>query len=235
MKAISNILIVGVLVIAFASCKDTSNENKVKQVKDNYSKRKHSKTIFENDYAKVEEFNLEPGDNQQMHYGTNRVIYSLNDYEISWLESDNELEKKKWKKGDVHYHNKDFHKARNVGDNTAKWLAFRQKKNAKNNCENGLNDDVTEVRPDISKTLLNNNKFKVVRVNLPVGDSIPNHSGVNRIIYALNDYSIEYASNNKAVVKKEFEKGHTHWHNDCKHSLKNIGTNEATFLIVSYK
>lgn len=232
MKKITNLFTLTAIVLFISGCNsspksnDTATENN-----DDHS----LSTVFENDYTAVVTVTLEPGEKQKLHAGNERVIYSLNNYTINWEENGEDLGEKKWKKGDVHFHSSSKHKAINTGKETAEWLVFSKKAEAPSPCKNGLEDDITIVRPDITTTLLDNDQFKVVKVTLPAGDSIPKHSGTNRIIYSLSNYSIEYTSDQQDVTLKNFKPNDTHWHNDCFHTLKNTGETSAEMLVVSFK
>ncbi len=73
------------------------------------------------------------------------------------------------------------------------------------------------------------------KVNLPKGESIATHSGINRIVYSLSDYDLKYDSDTEGQVDKQFKVGDIHWHEACMHSLENNGDTDASYLVVSYK
>ena len=226
------------IAILSLSCKDdkkTEQLDSLSQEESTEQKGEH-KTIFENDYAQVSKMNLESGEFLPVHEGENRVIYALTDYTIDWEEEGKNLGNKTWKKGEVHYHKAGKHAAKNNGTTKAEWLAFSRKNTDLPECgENTVDNDVSSVSPDFTKTLLDNEAFKMTLVKLPIGKSIPMHSGINRIIYSLSDYVLEYESDAHGKLDKQFKQGDTHWHEACQHALKNIGETEAEFLVVSYK
>lgn len=194
------------------------------------------KIIFENEYSKVAKISLAPGESQSTHEGENRIIYSLSNYSIDWEEEGEELNSKTFKAGDVHFHEAGKHAAKNNGTTIAEWLVFTKKPKALPNCgDNTIENDVTSVSPDFAQTLFDNDHFKVTKVNLPKGDSISTHSGINRILYSLSNYNLNYQSNTEDQVDKQFKTGDTHWHEACMHSLKNNGDSNASYLLVSYK
>lgn len=192
--------------------------------------------LFENDYAKVSRVSLAPGEMQPTHEGENRVIYSLSDYVIDWEEGGEKLGVKTWKKGDVHFHEAGQHSAKNTGTTKAEWLVFTRKNTDLPDCgENTLENDVNSVSPDFAEAVFENEDFKITEVTLPTGESIPMHAGVNRIIYSLSDYDLEYESDTEGMINKQFKAGDTHWHEACQHALKNTGETEAKYLVISYK
>lgn len=200
------------------------------------SKEVSPDVIFENDYAKVVKVTLAPTESLEAHEGGERVIYSLSDYSIDWVEQGKDEGTKSWNKGDVHFHQAGQHAAKNNGSSTAEWLAFGKKDAELPDCgENTLGKDVNMVAADFAQLSFDNEAFRVTEITLPKGAKIPMHDGVNRIIYALSDYQIMYESEGEERNEKSFEQGDIHWHNACQHALENSGETEAKFLVVSYK
>jgi quercetin dioxygenase-like cupin family protein len=193
--------------------------------------------IFENDYARVVKVTLEPGASLAAHEGEQRVIYSLSDYSIDWVEQGKDEGTKSWKTGDVHFHQAGQHSAKNNGNATAEWLAFVKKDAELPDCsENTEEQDVNSVAPDgVAKLSFDNEVFRITEVTLPPGASIPMHSGVNRVVYSLSDYQTLYEAGDEGKEEKSFKKGDVHWHDACLHALENIGETEAKYLVVSYK
>ena len=235
---------IGILVLSsmsllmFSSCGNEKKKEKTDSV--NHVEEKSTEVspevIFENDYAKVVKISLDPGESLPNHEGQSRIIYSLTDYSIEWEEGDEKPVIKSWKKGDVHFHEAGKHSARNDGTTTAEWLVFAKKNNDLPDCEdNTIENDVISVSPDFAQTLFDNNDFKLTQVKLPKGESIPTHSGINRVIYSLSDYNINYESGTQEKQDKQFKAGDVHWHEACMHSLENNGETVARFLVVSYK
>ena len=237
----SNLYLLTLTSISFlilSSC----GEKKKKAVKDTATEEIQSvmevtpELVFENDYAKVSKISLSPGELLSTHEGENRVIYSLTDYSIDWEEQGKSLGTKKWKKGDVHFHEAGTHAAENNGTTTAEWLVFTRKNTELPECgDNTIENDVNSVSPDFTKVLFDNEFFKITEVNLANGESIPMHSGINRIIYPLSDYQLKYESDKEGRIDKQFKAGDAHWHEACQHALENAGETAARFLVVSYK
>lgn len=227
----------GVLLI-LGSCKNEKKTEKIdsETPQEAMVKNGERSVLFENDYAKVSKITLAPGESQPSHEGESRVIYALTDYSIDWQEQGENLGTKTWKTGDVHFHEAGEHSATNNGTALAEWLVFAKKNAELPEChENTAANDVNSVAPNFTQVLLENEDFKMTQVNLPIGESIPMHSGINRIIYSLSDYKIMYQSNKDEKVEKQFKKANIHWHEACQHSLQNIGETEAKFLVVSYR
>jgi hypothetical protein len=194
------------------------------------------KILFENDYTVVSKVSLTPGEYLGTHDGENRLIYSLSDYTIDWEENGKNLGAKSWKKGDMHYHEGGSHAAANNGSTVAEWLVFTKKTTELPECDDtDSTNDVTVVAPEFSTVVFENDMFKATKVVLPKGETIASHSGINRIIYSLTDYSLNYNSDVEGESDNTFKTGDIHWHEACMHSLENSGETNAEFLVINYK
>jgi quercetin dioxygenase-like cupin family protein len=193
-------------------------------------------TVFENEYAKVVEITLQPGEQQAEHEGGERLVYSLSDYTIDWLEKGQNKSTQTWNKGDIHVHTAGVHSARNIGSSTAHWILFTRKTNLLPSCEEqSLETDVNLVSSSHANRLYDDERFRVTEVTLEPGEAIQMHDGINRIIYSLSDYTIYYTSNTEGTSENSFTKGDVHWHAGCRHALENSGNTVANYLVISYK
>jgi hypothetical protein len=193
-------------------------------------------TIFENEYAEVVKVVLNPGEEQGIHEGKQRLIYSLSDYSIEWTESGEDEGTKTWNAGDVHMHEAGEHAARNTSNSTAEWLVFVRKTDDLPECgSNAIDYDVHSVSEDHAEILFENELFKLTKVTLPPNGEIPMHSGINRVIYSLSDYTIRYQAEAEPMTQRSFKDGDVHWHEACMHALENIGDTDAEYLVVTYK
>jgi len=228
----SAMLFVSICLLWISACgnggqntQDSSTQKKVEPI-----------SIFENEYVKVVKVTLRPGEELTAHEGEKRLIYSLSDYSIDWTEQGQNQGAKNWNRGDVHAHEAGKHAAINNGETTAEWLAFVRKKTELPECgDHSTENDVNLVAAKYATTLFDNEVFRVTEVKLPPSEKIPAHSGINRIIYSLSDYTIFYESDEEISKQKSFQKGEAHWHEACRHALENIGDSEARFLVVAYK
>lgn len=231
---LSSLLALSCLLLACGNKDKTENQQMNESLKN--EKEMSPEIVFENDYAKVVKVTLAPAAALEAHQGEDRVIYSLSDYTVDWVEQGKNTSTKSWNQGDVHFHKAGQHSGKNTGNSTAEWLAFIKKNANLPDCnENTLENDVHSVVPDLATLSFDNEAFRVTEVRVPQGVSIPMHAGANRIIYSLSDYQLLYESVEAGKKEGSFKKGDVHWHNACQHTLKNIGETEAKFLVISYK
>lgn len=241
MKPLLYIFAVFMLGMVIAACNkaDKSTMETGKQETDSIPIAHVSKepsTIFENDYARVFIESLEPGQQQTEHEGVARVIYSLNDYLIEWNENGQNLGTKEWKMGDVHFHKPGNHFAKNLSNKPAEWLVFVRTTTELPACESmNPKKDATAFNKEFASLLNEDENFKVVKIRLEPGKMIPKHDGLNRLVYSLSDYKLSYTDEKGISNDKEYRKGDMHWHDGCAHSIKNTGTTEAEFILVSFK
>jgi hypothetical protein len=192
--------------------------------------------IFENEYARVFSVQLEPGESLSPHEGGPRLIYSLSDYSIDWVENGEQEGTKNWKQGDVHVHGEGMHAATNNGQTTAEWLAFVRKSDQLPDCEMQSQEEaMREVSEEQVKVLYEDDMFKIAEVRLSAGEEIPMHEGVNRVIYSMADYTLAYQEEGEDMTQRTFKAGDVHWHDACNHSVSNPSDNSAHFLVVGYK
>ena len=230
---------VALALILFASCgqqPQTQEETETKVYDDIVTAMPdNAAVVAENDYVRVLHITLPAGAEQPMHKGNARAIYSLTDYQMEWTEGE-ETGTKTWSAGDAHWHEAGEHAAKNAGESTAEFIVVERTGSELPACdEEALQNDVNAVAPDFAEVILENESVKVTKVMLSAGEMIPEHSGINRVIYALSDYSIDYTSDKEGNMQKSFTSGEAHWHEACQHSLNNTGESEAQFLVFAMK
>jgi len=238
-------LLVAALSLVLWSCQSSGTDNQQEQSgTDSLGQESATElpsrmatSVLENPYIRVKEMSLSPGADQPLHEGGPRVIYSLTDYKMSWREGEGDPAEKSWSVGDVHWHDAGTHAAKNIGQGKAVFLVAMRTDEALPACDEAeaLSNDVNQVSPDKAEVLFENEHTKVTKVTLEAGAEIPKHSGANRVIYALSDYTIDFASDKEGTGEHSFEAGEAHWHEACMHSLSNVGTTTAEFLVMAFK
>ncbi len=239
-----NVVLFLLAIFVLASCgpqqdKEQQSTEASTQVYENVLQATPDKAsiVFENDYTRIIRITLEPGEEQPLHKGKSRAIYALTSYELEWQEEGEDKSQKSWSAGQAHWHEAGVHAAKNIGNSTAEYLVVERTGKALPECDmDALNNDVYTVASDRSSVLLENEHIKITKVSLPSGETIPEHSGINRIIYSLSDYTIDYTSDKEGEMNnKTSAKGEAHWHEACQHSLKNAGETAAEFLVLAMK
>lgn len=192
--------------------------------------------LLQNDFVQVKKVVLQPGEKQDLHDGPARTIYSLTDYQIRWQENGRDEGTKTWRKGDVHWHEAGIHAAENIGNTPAEFLVVARTDTELPDCgDNTLDQDVQSVAPEKTEVLFDNAYVKVTRVDLQAGESIPRHAGINRVVLSLKDYEVAFTAEDQAEETNRFSAGDVHWHEACAHALRNVGEEDAAFVVFAVR
>ena len=195
----------------------------------------HAEPMFNNDYVKAVKFTLGPGDKLPLHQGTRRVIYSLSDYKIKWMEGDLQTEKQ-WKKGQVHWHDAAQHAVENIGKTEAEYLVVARKDAVLPLLEGDeISHAISQLDVAYSSVVFDNEDVRVMEVKIPSGEKQPMHSGGHRLVYALTAYDAKYRSDKMGTKESTVKAGTAHWHGPDKHAVENTGQTSANFLIFEFK
>ncbi len=190
-------------------------------------------SVLSNEYAEVFRITLAPGQALPPHTSGARTVYALSDYTIR-LTQDGQPTEQAWTAGQAHFHTAGEHTAENTGATEARFVVVAR-------TAQPLATSAAAVSPDPAtgsgpmQLLLDTDDVIVAEFRLAPGASLPPHRGLARVVYSLNDYTIDYASNNAPVQSQSFTAGEAHWHDADEHSITNSGSTEARFLIVQFK
>jgi hypothetical protein len=99
----------------------------------------------------------------------------------------------------------------------------------------GIEHDASQADTEHATAIFENEYLRVIEVKLATGESQPMHDGINRLIYSLNAYKIEYTSDQMDMKELTMEIGDIHWHGADKHAVKNTGETIAHYLIFEFK
>ena len=194
----------------------------------------HTSITYENEYVRVVNVVLHPGEAIPAYGAGGRLIYSLSDYNITVTEDGNELVKH-WSFGDIHWHDTtEFSLANNDSVDIKFSLIKRTEKQFPDVDIALLHDDVTS-HSDKSFVLIENDQIKVVKVTLAPGDSLPKHAGINRLYIPQTSYDIICQVEDVGDVELQHEIGDYRFFQPGTHSIKNVGATEAVYLLVSFK
>jgi len=74
--------------------------------------------------ARVLRVALPAGARQPLHAGAPRLVYSLNDYSVSFMTPEDEVLNAELESGELHWHDAGPHAVENTGDDTARFVIF---------------------------------------------------------------------------------------------------------------
>jgi quercetin dioxygenase-like cupin family protein len=87
--------------------------------------------------------------------------------------------------------------------------------------------------PEGARFVLDGEYVKAMVFELEPGQAQGTHEGPDRLVYALNDYTIEWKEGDAAPVEKSWTAGQVHWHQAGPHAAKNVGEEVARYLVVA--
>lgn len=97
-------------------------------------------------------------------------------------------------------------------------------------CER-TDDDILKLMPENTHLMFENNYIQVLNVVLEPGQGQPLHQCGNRLIYARNDYTINYHQPDD-TTEISWNKGGVHWHEKGYHAVENVGETLADYLVI---
>jgi quercetin dioxygenase-like cupin family protein len=189
--------------------------------------------VFENDYVRVIEFSLEPGQEIPMHAGLKRAVYSLSDYSLQWTEGSS-TETVEWSAGEAHWHEALEHAAKNIGQTEARYVTVGRKAAALPEPLVSQGPALLEVQPEGVRVVLDNDDVEVLDVTLAPGAKQPVHSGRHRFVYSLKDYKLDFTCGDESV-ETSFSAGEGHWHEAAEHCAENPGETAARYVLFGLK
>lgn len=190
---------------------------------------------LENEWVRALRIKLEPGAQLPRHFGGDRVVYSLSDYTIEWVEGDEAPTEKSWIEGEAHWHANGPHAVRNTGSSAAEFLVV-ERLDAELPAEAQTEGDPSEEssQPEHGRMLLENEAVRVAEVTLEPGESTGLHRGGVRVVYALSDYVIRWTEGDADPVEVSWSEGQAHWHQPAEHAVENTGDLPARYLVVTF-
>jgi hypothetical protein len=194
---------------------------------------KQEKVLFQNEYVRVYEANLDPGERLQPHETGNRLIYSLTSYTLKY-HWDNRVTEEKRKSGEIHFHPAGVHFEENAGKQRATFLLVERTSSPLPATE-GTGLDMARVAPYNTKVLFDRDMAKVFEVSLPPKDNVPMHFGLNRVIYALTNLDLLITTPDGKQAKLTRRKGSVEWHLAGLHKVQNNIEVPARLVVFGFK
>jgi quercetin dioxygenase-like cupin family protein len=193
----------------------------------------HGRLVFENDYVRVIEFSLEPGQEIPKHPGLKRAVYSLSGYRLEWTEGANTTTVE-WSAGEAHWHEALEHAAKNIGETAARYVTVARKATALPEPKVSGGPALSEVQPEGVRVALDNDDVQVLEVTLAPGAKQPVHSGSHRFVYSLGDYKLRFTCGEESE-ETPFSAGDGHWHEAGEHCAENVGDTTARYVVFGLK
>jgi hypothetical protein len=194
---------------------------------------KEERLVFENEYVRVFEATLNPGQKLDPHESGNRLIYSLTAYTLRY-HWDGRVTEERRKAGEIHFHPSGIHFEENAGTQRATFLIVERSATPLPTTEvTGL--DMARVAPYNTKVLFDRDMAKVFEVNLPPNDNVPMHFGLNRVVYAFTALNLLMTTPDGKGVVEIRKRGGIGWHPAGLHRVQNKADVPAKLVIFGFK
>ena len=87
--------------------------------------------------------------------------------------------------------------------------------------------------PEGATVLLDDTYVTVMRFDLQPGQAQARHEGLDRVVYSLNDYTLEWTEGDAEPVEAAWTAGDAHWHAAGPHAGENVGDDVARYLVIA--
>jgi quercetin dioxygenase-like cupin family protein len=233
--------LVVMVVVAVVGCGDVAEEAppppapvETTVVDLSTSAPKSVSVVLENEWVRATRITLEPGSQLPQHVGADRLVYSLSDYTIEWIEGDGAPIEKSWTAGQAHWHGAGPHAMHNIGESTAELLVVERLGAALPADVTTADDTHADMPLEYGRVVLDTDAVRAVEVTLEPGTSTERHSGGHRVVYALSDYTVQWTEGDAEPVEASWSEGQAHWHGAVDHEVENVGDSPARYLVVTF-
>lgn len=191
------------------------------------------RVLLDNAFVEVFTLTVHPGSSLPAHAGQARVVYSLGDYRVRYTEGGQSREAD-WRSGDVHAHRAGDHGLDNIGASPARLLIVARKDRPLAPTDTPRPEAAGASTPH-THLALDDAQFLVTEVRLPAGTALPAHQGLDRVVFALSNFTLRYEADGTPARETTHTAGEAHWHPAERHVVTNTGQTEARYLLVQLR
>jgi quercetin dioxygenase-like cupin family protein len=98
-----------------------------------------------------------------------------------------------------------------------------------------MHADAVHAAPKMYKTLLENNRVRVLEARIRPGVTAPMHSHPGSVVYFLADSKAKFTYPDGKSELVEGKAGQVMWHDHLAHAVEDLGSHEAHVLIIELK
>ncbi len=191
------------------------------------------KPVFQNEYVRVFQVNLNPGEKLAPHETGDRLIYSLSSYSLTYRWDERASEERR-KEGDIHFHPGGKHAEENNGKQKASYLIIERTSAPLPPFEQvGL--DMAKASPFNTRVLFDRDLAKVFEVKFLPRDAVGMHQGLPRLVYSLTAYDLLVKTPDGKEMKESGKKGVFRWQPPGMHSVENRTMSPTRLLVFAFK
>jgi hypothetical protein len=194
---------------------------------------KQEKLVFENQFIKVYEVTIQPGEKLPPHHGGSRVVYCLNDCKLIYHWEGKAYDEKR-KAGDVHFHPEALHFEENAGKGVARLLIV-ERQNVPLPGSTGSGVDMAAANPNNTRVVFDRDMAKVFEVTLQAKDAASMHFGLDRLIYSPEGSQFVLIGPDGSKTRQLLRKGGCQWYPSGLGALENAGGARTKLVVFGFK
>ncbi len=191
------------------------------------------KPVFQNEYVRVFQVTLNPGEKLPPHESGERLVYSLTSYSLTYRWGERTSEERR-KEGDIHFHPGGKHAEENSGKQKASFLIIERTSTALPSFQQ-VGIDMAKASRFNTRVLFDRDLAKVFQVDFLPRDAVGMHQGLPRLVYALTAYDLLIKTPDGKEGKESGRKGSFRWHPPGLHSVENRTTSPTRLLVFAFK
>jgi len=193
------------------------------------------KVLHSDDAIRIVEMKLAKGMQDKLHSHPYEAVYFVSGGKGEITMPDGKKMEKEIPNGGVMAHDGWTHTVKNIGDTDIHAILVEIKKSPETAGSVAADLDPTKVASDVYKTLLDNDRVRIVEMTLAKGAQDGKHAHPFEAVYFLKGGKAEITLPDGKKVEKEIPDGGVMAHPAWEHTVKNIGDRDIHAIIVEVK
>jgi quercetin dioxygenase-like cupin family protein len=194
---------------------------------------KHYKVMIDNDQVRVLKIHYGVKEKSVMHEHPASVVVFLTNSKVKFTLPNGTAVDGGGKAGDVQFSDAGKHLPQNVGSAALEGVLVELKGGAMGGAKLAL--DPVKVDPAHHKVVFENDRVRVLRINLKAHDKTKQHEHPNGVAIYLTDTKAKFTLADGKTREGGGKRGEATWAAAEKHSVQNLGAKPAEIILVELK
>jgi len=194
---------------------------------------KHYKVMLENDQVRVLRIHYNPRDKSVMHEHPASVAVFLTASKVKFTVPDGSSTNSEGKAGDVQFTEAGKHLPENIGTTPLDVVLVELK--GKSGMASAVTSDPVKIDPTRHKVVFENDRVRVLKVNLKAHDKTSQHEHPNGVAIYLTDTRAKFTLADGTTRMGGGKRGEAVWAPAEKHSVENLAAAPAEVILVELK
>ena len=199
--------------------------------------RNNYKVALENDSVRVCNVQVKACEKVDMHSHPDHLVYTINGGKVKFTYPDGKTKDVELKAGEATWIKAETHVTENVGTTELKLVVFELKKPAVTGSKPKAPaaDEQAKVAPESTKVLLDNERVRLLDVNLKGGGKLAKHSHPAYVLYGVSGAKFKMTTADGKTVEKSVAAGEATWGEPTTHTVENAGSTEIHSVVLELK